>query len=74
MGLLLNIHDVVNCAVVESPSCRSCSSELDKSVLVYTSIRVSVLCCFVFFFLNSMSKQICSFQLLSDTTTIHCCS
>lgn len=54
MGFLLNLHYVANCAVVDFPSCRSCSSELDKSVLVYTSIHVSG-CCFFFSF-NSMSK------------------
>jgi len=42
MGLLLNLNDVVNSAAVDSASCRNCSSELDKSVLVYTSIHVAV--------------------------------
>lgn len=68
MGLLLKLHDVVNCAVADSPPCRSCSSELDQPVLVRTSMHASVLQ------KNSMSKQICCFQQLSHTTKIPWCS
>lgn len=48
MELLLNL---VNGRVGDSPFCRSCSSELDKSVLGYTRIHVAGLVyLFIYYF------------------------